>query len=111
MADIITKAVGDKEWLINLNLLTQLNAWKFDLPFISQFVSVRKQNKQNLINLLMKTPKNKEILSGFVEQFMAGKEDIMIDVMAKRIGFAKRQIMYLFYILLRYLRIKENPKS
>jgi hypothetical protein len=35
----------------------------------------------------------------------------MIDVMAKRISNPKRQILYLFYILLRYLRIKENPKS
>ena len=31
--------------------------------------------------------------------------------MAKRISATKRQILYLFYIILRYLRIKENPKS
>ena len=30
LADIITKSLGDKEWIINLNLLSQLNAWKFD---------------------------------------------------------------------------------
>jgi starch phosphorylase len=32
----------------------------------------------------------------------------MIDVMAKRVSTTKRQIMYLFYILLRYLKIKEG---
>lgn len=31
----------------------------------------------------------------------------MIDVMAKRISSSKRQIMYLFYILLKYIRLKE----
>lgn len=34
----------------------------------------------------------------------------MINVMAKRIQDKKRQIMVLFYILLRFIRIKENPK-
>jgi hypothetical protein len=35
----------------------------------------------------------------------------MIDVLAKRVATSKRQILYLFYIILRYIRIKENPKS
>ena len=35
----------------------------------------------------------------------------MIDVMAKRVSTSKRQILYLFYILLRFIRIKENPKA
>lgn len=59
----------------------------------------------------MKTPKNQLMLEGFVKDFLAGKEDLMIDVMAKKITGSKRQILYIFYILLRYLRIKENPKS
>ena len=32
----------------------------------------------------------------------------MIDVMAKRVSTTKRQILYFFYILLRYLKIKES---
>lgn len=59
----------------------------------------------------MKTSKNKEILSDFVKDFREGKEDIMIDILAKRVSASKRYILYLFYILLRYLKIKENPKS
>ena len=59
----------------------------------------------------MKQPKTKEILWSFAEKFLEEKEDIMIDVMAKKISYGKRQILYLFYILLRYIRIKENPKS
>jgi glycogen phosphorylase len=35
-------------------------------------------------------------------------EPLMIDVMAKRVSTTKRQIMYFFYILLRYLKIKEG---
>lgn len=31
---ITTKLGGDEEWLINLNLVTQLNAWKYDKDFV-----------------------------------------------------------------------------
>lgn len=32
----------------------------------------------------------------------------MIDIFAKKILCSKRQVLYLFYILLRYIRIKES---
>jgi glucan phosphorylase len=35
----------------------------------------------------------------------------MINVMAKRITTSKRQILYLFYILHRYLKLKDSPRS
>jgi glycogen phosphorylase len=38
-------------------------------------------------------------------------EPVMIDVMAKRVSTTKRQILYLFYILLRYIKIREFPRS
>jgi starch phosphorylase len=52
LADLITRSLGDEEWLINLNLLSQLNAWKFDKGFIRQFIKVRFENKRRLIEFL-----------------------------------------------------------
>ncbi len=35
----------------------------------------------------------------------------MINIMAKRIATTKRQILYLFYIIHRFIKIKENLRS
>lgn len=54
------------------------------------------------------------MLGDFAENYINScgeAEEIMIDIMAKRISTSKRQILYLFYIILRYLKIKENPRS
>ena len=53
LAEMITHSLGDEEWLINLNLLSQLNAWKYDKQFIKQFIKVRFNNKKRLIEHLM----------------------------------------------------------
>jgi|LauGreDrversion4_2_1035121.scaffolds.fasta_scaffold71411_5 glucan phosphorylase len=63
---------------------------------------------------MSKSERVRSQLKDFTDTFVNSKgeaEDIMIDVMAKRISPTKRQIMYMFYILLRYIRIKENPRS
>ena len=54
--------------------------------------------------------RTRDTLHDFVDGFIQGTEDLMIDVMAKRISNSKRQILYLFYILLRFLRIKDSTK-
>ncbi len=91
MAKLITDRLGgDEEWLINLNLISQLNAWKFDKDFTQDFQSIRNENKKNFITYLLKDPKYKAILGDFVSGFLEGKEPIMIDVMTKTITFVKR---------------------
>jgi len=35
----------------------------------------------------------------------------MVNVMAKRVSTTKRQIMFFFYILLRYIKLKESNRS
>jgi len=42
---------------------------------------------------------------------MDGKEPLMIDVMTKTICYVKRQIMYFFYMILKYIRLKSNKAS
>ena len=75
-------------------------------------MEVRRGNKRRLVKELMaKNEMVREVLQEFTQDFMEGKEDILIDVMAKKISASKRQILYLFYILLRYLRAKENPSK
>lgn len=114
MAELITNNLGNEEWLINLNLLSEINAWKDDKAFIRSFLKVRYENKKRLIEYLFsKSEKIKTQISDFTAGFLSsnGNEDIMIDVMAKRISSSKRQILYLFYILLKYIRLKESAKG
>lgn len=94
LAEVITQSLGDEEWLINLNLLSQLNAWKYDKGFIRQFIRVRFENKKRLIDYLMnKVEKCKCNLGDFAENYINScgeAEEIMIDIMAKRIATSKR---------------------
>jgi len=54
LAKLITERLGgDEEWLINLALISQLNAWKEDKDFISEFKKIRDDNKRRLLSILM----------------------------------------------------------
>ena len=54
--------------------------------------------------------KNKEALHGFVNGFLVGKEKLMINVIAKPLTASKRYYLFLFHLILRYLKIKEGQK-
>jgi hypothetical protein len=49
-------------------------------------MKVRNENKKRLIVRLMKTEENKQILHGFVNKFMIGEENLLINVMAKKVS-------------------------
>ena len=54
--------------------------------------------------------KNKVTLTNFVQGFYDKQEKLMIDCMTKGIFSNKRQLLYIFQILSRYIKKKENPK-
>ena len=115
LAEAITRSLGDEEWLINLNLLTQLNAWKYDKQFIRAFINLRYFNKKRLIeHLIKKVDGAASVIEGFCENYLnsgGDAEDVMINVLAKRVTTSKRQILYLFYILHRFIKLKEDLRS
>ena len=74
LAEIITQALGDEEWLINLNLLSQLNAWKYDKAFVRQFLQVRFENKKRLFEYLC----NKVLSKGECECNLASFVDLYV---------------------------------
>ena len=115
LAEAITRSLGDEEWLINLNLLSQLNAWKYDKQFIRTFICLRYFNKKRLIeHLIKKVDGTAASIEGFCENYLnsAGEaEEVMVNVIAKRVTTTKRQILYLFYILHRFIKLKEDTRS
>jgi glucan phosphorylase len=53
----------------------------------------------------------KDSLADFALLYLLSKgsqDDLLIDIFAKRFSPSKRQPLYLFYLLLRYLRLKEG---
>jgi len=105
LADLITSRLSDDEWLMYLFLLSELNAWKFDPDFMRKWTEVRDQNKQKLFGYLKKHNDRDGIHKEFFNQ---RKHDVMVDAMAKHILPKKRQLMFILYIVIRYLRIKED---
>jgi starch phosphorylase len=112
LAEMITNSLGNEEWLINLNLLSELNAWKYDREFIQAFLATRFHNKKRLLDFLFaKHSTLKDSLADFALLYLLSKgsqDDLLIDIFAKRFSPSKRQPLYLFYLLLRYLRLKEG---
>lgn len=96
LSDIITGAIGDK-WVTNLYELKKLKAFKDDSRFMEKWHKAKKDNKTALANYIHHT------------MGLAVDPNSMFDVQVKRIHEYKRQLLFAFYIISQYLKIKNNP--
>ena len=97
LAGLITEAIGDK-WETDLYQLEKLLPFKQDSSFMEKWQKVKTENKKSLANYIYKT-------TG-IEVDPAS----LFDVQVKRIHEYKRQLLFGFYILSQYLKIKKDPK-
>lgn len=115
----VTNGIAVRRWLKQANpglsqLLTQMlgSAWENDLDdlerlkwaaddaeFRRRFAQIKRINKQRLANT--------------IEQLLGTRVnvDAMFDVQVKRIHEYKRQLLNLLYVVVRYLRILDNPAA
>jgi starch phosphorylase len=96
LAQLITEKLGFA-WENDLEDLERLKWAIEDADFRRRFREVKRENKQRLaktIELLLSTKLN---------------VDAMFDVQVKRIHEYKRQLLNLVYVVVRYLRILDNP--
>jgi starch phosphorylase len=98
LSTLITKAIGDG-WPSNASKLEKLLTLKNDANFCSQWQAVKQTNKQVLARYIKKTNNIDVDL------------DSIFDVQVKRIHEYKRQLMFAFYIISRYLHLKNNPQA
>ena len=98
LADLITEAIGDK-WATDLYQLEKLLPLKDDARFREKWRSVKTANKMALVDYIYKTTSIETNPSG------------IFDVQVKRMHEYKRQLLFSFYILSQYLKIKKNPDA
>ena len=98
LSDVITDVVGDG-WPKDLGLLKKLESVAEDRSFQKKWRAVKDSNKKDFAN------------------FVKDRKGIIIDpnsifdVQVKRIHEYKRQVLFAFYLISQYLRIKNSPKE
>jgi len=97
LAEIYTKSLGTKEWLKNMELIKGLLDKLEDEEFRYYWNEVKQKNKKRLAEWVKEA-------TGVVL-----REDSMFDIMVKRIHEYKRQLLNAFYVIWRYLKLKEMP--
>jgi glycogen phosphorylase len=97
LADLITEAIGDK-WVTDLCQLKKLIPLKEDKKFRQRWQEIKLGNKQRLAFYITKTTGIRIDPSS------------LFDIQVKRMHEYKRQLLFGFYILSEYLKIKKDPK-
>lgn len=98
LSSLIEEAVGNR-WVTDLYELEKLTPLKDDKAFQERWRTIKHGNKLKLAHVI---------------QNMTGvhvNPDSLFDVQVKRIHEYKRQILFAFYVISEYLRIKENPRA
>lgn len=98
LSDLITDAIGDG-WTTDLYQLKKLIPYREEASFRNKWQAVKMQNKKSLADFIQKS---------------AGihiDPGSLFDIQIKRIHEYKRQLLFGFYIMSEYLRIKNSPNS
>ena len=96
LADFITASIGDG-WVTSLNQLEKLLPFLTQKNFLEKWRDIKAQNKKNLANYVKKT------------MGLTINPDSLYDVQIKRIHEYKRQLLFAFYVISEYLRLKHEP--
>ncbi|MDD4894473.1 MAG: glycogen/starch/alpha-glucan phosphorylase [Candidatus Omnitrophica bacterium] len=98
LSNLITETIGDK-WVTDLYQTQKLLKFTEDASFRKKWEKAKKENKAALADYIYKN-----------NNIVVNPESIF-DVQVKRIHEYKRQLLFAFYIIAQYLRIKNNPKQ
>ncbi|MBU3760062.1 MAG: glycogen/starch/alpha-glucan phosphorylase [Candidatus Omnitrophica bacterium] len=94
----IESAIGSR-WVTDLYELEKLTPLKDDRAFQQRWREIKQANKVRL--------------AGVIEEIAGVRvnPNSLFDVQVKRIHEYKRQILFAFYVIAEYLKIKENPQA
>lgn len=95
LADFYKLQLGNKDWLKNPELLKKLETFADNSQFQKVWLQIKTVNKQRL-SAFLKTEHNFEV-----------DPNSCFDIMIKRIHEYKRQMMFVFYVIHRYLTLKQ----
>lgn len=98
LSKLISDSIGDK-WVSDLTQLKKLQGFRDDASFRERWQKIKQNNKAYLAEYIVKT-------TGIMID-----PDSLFDIQIKRIHEYKRQLLFSFYIISEYLKLKKNPKA
>jgi len=98
LSDLITEAIGHR-WITNLDELNRLLAFKEDASFREKWQKVKRENKIALAGYI------------YEKTNITVNPESIFDVQIKRMHEYKRQLLFSFYIIAQYLKVKHNPEA
>ncbi|VAX36416.1 Glycogen phosphorylase, partial [hydrothermal vent metagenome] len=98
LAGLITKSIGNN-WITHLEDLKKLEELQEKKAFRQNWQKIKEANKQDLAEYILKTTNIKV------------DPQSMFNVQIKRIHEYKRQLLFAFYMIAQYLKIKNDPNS
>ena len=98
LSDLITERIGNV-WPAELSELEHLLPYADDRGFQQSWLRVKRENKSDLAAFIRAT------------NGVTVDPDSIFDVQVKRIHEYKRQVLFAFFLIHRYLQIKRNPGS
>ncbi|MBD3379212.1 MAG: glycogen/starch/alpha-glucan family phosphorylase, partial [Candidatus Omnitrophica bacterium] len=96
LAGLVTETIGG-EWETDLTVLKKLEPYAGDASFAEKWAEVKRANKKDLAKYIKQS-------NGLVID-----PDSLFDVQVKRIHEYKRQLLFAFYLIAQYVRIKADP--
>jgi starch phosphorylase len=98
LAQLITETIGD-QWITNLGQLRCLEPLADNAGFQERFATAKRRNKRALAKYIQD------------ELGITVSTDSLFDVQVKRLHEYKRQLMFLLFIIIRYIRLKKDPAA
>jgi len=96
LSGLITETIGDG-WVTNLDTIEELLPHSGDENFRRRWWDIRQANKRELARYIQR------------KHNITVNPNSLFDVQVKRVHEYKRQLMFAYYIISRYLTIKHNP--
>ncbi len=96
LSNLITSKIGDG-WIKDFDQLKKLEPFAEDRAFRTEFMKVKRQNKERLANIIQ------DLVGEWIDP------DSMFDVQIKRLHEYKRQLLNAMHIIALYHRIKDDP--
>jgi len=99
LSELISEALGSDGWVKDLYKLEKLLPYTDDASFREKWQKVKFENKKSLASYIQ------EKTGILVEPHS------MFDIQVKRIHEYKRQLLFAFYMISQYLKLKKSPNS
>jgi starch phosphorylase len=94
----LDKNTGCEDWILDMDKLKKFTKVADDAKAQAEFIAIKRENKQKLINLVKGACNGVELIL-----------DSIFDIQVKRIHEYKRQLLNLLYIIYRYICILKTP--